>query len=68
VSPLYGPPDDYHYGTYQTLGNLTVAISGVTQYSSYSRSLDLEDAIHQTTFKANGEVFTAFVSPIFSVL
>jgi alpha-L-fucosidase 2 len=59
VSALYGPPADYFYGNYETLANLTVAIAGVTQYSSYRRSLDLEDAIHQTTFQANKETFTA---------
>ncbi|RFU28792.1 hypothetical protein B7463_g7548, partial [Scytalidium lignicola] len=59
VSALYGPPDDYFYGNYETLGNLTVTIAGVTHYSSYRRSLNLEDAVHQTTFRANNELFTA---------
>ena len=35
-----------------------MTIEGVTEYSSYRRSLDLEDAIHSTTFTANSETFT----------
>ena len=58
ISALYGPPDDYFYGNYETLGNLTVAIGGVSDYSSYRRTLDLENAIHETTFKAKNEIFT----------
>ena len=59
ISALYGPPDDYFYGNYETLGNLTVTIAGISQYSSYSRTLDLEDAIHQTKFTANKEIFNS---------
>lgn len=58
VSALYGPPADYFYGNYETLGNLTVNIAGINQYSSYRRTLNLENGVHQTTFKANNEIFT----------
>ncbi|KAL5083537.1 hypothetical protein Trisim1_001349 [Trichoderma cf. simile WF8] len=58
ISALYGDPNNYHYGNYETLGNLTVKIAGVSKYSSYNRALDLETGIHQTVFTSNGAKFT----------
>jgi alpha-L-fucosidase 2 len=58
---LYGDPTDYYYGNYETLGNLTVKIAGLSQYTSYNRALDLETGIHQTTFRSNGASFTMYV-------
>ncbi|KAM0456662.1 hypothetical protein ACHAO4_003693 [Trichoderma viride] len=58
ISPLYGDPTDYYYGNYETLGNLTVKIAGLSQYTSYNRALDLETGIHQTVFRSNGASFT----------
>ncbi len=49
-SALYGDPDYYFYGNYETLANLTVSIVGVTDYTSYQRSLDLETGLHETVF------------------
>jgi alpha-L-fucosidase 2 len=58
ISALYGDPAYYYYGNYETLGNLTVNIAGVSKYTSYNRALDLETGIHTTEFKANGAKFT----------
>lgn len=41
------------YGAYRTLGNLTVAIEGVNDYTNYKRSLDLKTGVHTTTFESN---------------
>jgi alpha-L-fucosidase 2 len=58
---LYGDPTNYYYGNYETLGNLTVKIAGVSQYTSYNRALDLETGIHKTVFHSNGATFTTYV-------
>ncbi|KAH8811188.1 glycoside hydrolase family 95 protein [Xylogone sp. PMI_703] len=59
ISALYGPPDEYFYGNYETLGNLTVSIEGITKYSTYRRSLNLENGIHQTVFKSGRDTYTS---------
>ncbi|KAK5996320.1 putative alpha-fucosidase A [Cladobotryum mycophilum] len=64
ISALYGDPKNYFYGNYETLGNLTVKIDGVTKYSAFARTLDLDTAIHQTAFQANGANFTAQVQSL----
>ncbi|CAL5867505.1 uncharacterized protein PFLUO_LOCUS1724 [Penicillium psychrofluorescens] len=58
-SALYGSSSDY--GSYETFGNLTVAIAGVEQYSNYKRVLDLETAVHSTAFTANGADYSTQV-------
>ncbi len=50
MSALYGDPQFFFYGNYETLANLTVKIIGVTRYTSYQRSLDLETGLHETRF------------------
>lgn len=59
VDPLLGTGDGY--GSYQTLGNLTVAIDGIDQYTNYKRSLDLKTGVHTATYKANGAKLTTEV-------
>ncbi|KAM0462089.1 hypothetical protein ACHAO4_001282 [Trichoderma viride] len=54
-SALYGGSSDY--GSYEALANLTVSIAGVTKYSNYKRTLDLETALHSAEFTANGATF-----------
>lgn len=55
-SALYGGSADY--GSYEALANLTVSIEGVTKYSKYKRTLDLETALHSAEFTANGASFS----------
>ncbi|KAK4069115.1 CAZyme family GH95 [Trichoderma harzianum] len=55
-SALYGGSADY--GSYEALANLTVSIAGVTKYSKYKRTLDLETALHSAEFTANGASFS----------
>ena len=60
VDPLLGAGDNY--GSYQVLGNLTVAIDGIGDgYTNYKRSLDLKTGVHTTTFEANGDKLTTSV-------
>jgi alpha-L-fucosidase 2 len=47
-----------NYGTYETLGNLTVKIANLSSSSSYRRSLDLSTGVHTVTYEANGSNFT----------
>lgn len=56
VSALYGSTADY--GNYEVLGNLVVNISGTQNVTFYKRSLDLDTAIHEVTYKSNGVDFT----------
>lgn len=51
VDELTGSNNDY--GSFRALGNLTVQISGVTTFSHYNRSLDLNTGAHTTTFLGN---------------
>lgn len=57
-SALYGGSSDY--GSYEALANLTVSIAGVTKYSNYKRTLDLETALHSSEFTANGATFQTY--------
>lgn len=57
-SALYGGSSDY--GSYEALANLTVSIAGVTKYSNYKRTLDLETALHSAEFIANGATFQTY--------
>lgn len=50
------------YGSYEMMANLTVSISGITDYSNYRRSLDLETAVHTTSYTANGANFNMYVA------
>ncbi|PNS18714.1 hypothetical protein CAC42_5253 [Sphaceloma murrayae] len=46
------------YGSYAVLGNVTVSIDGVADYTSYNRSLDLSSGLHITTFSTGNTSFT----------
>lgn len=50
-----------NYGSYQTLGNLSVKFEGVEQYSDYTRRLDLETGIHTSHWTSNGSSFATSV-------
>lgn len=43
------------FGTYQTLGNLSITVPGVADaaYTEYNRSLDLENGVHTTSWRTN---------------
>lgn len=51
VSPILG--SGANYGGNRVLANLTVAIDGVGNYTSYKRALDLTTGVHTTKFTAN---------------
>lgn len=46
------------YGSNQVFANWTISISGVKDYSNYSRSLDLKTGVHTTSYVANGDKYT----------
>ncbi|KAL1861432.1 hypothetical protein VTK73DRAFT_7114 [Phialemonium thermophilum] len=56
VTALLGSGD--YYGSYQTLGNLSTAIEGVSDFADYRRSLDLTTGIHATSFRSGGTHFS----------
>ena len=64
VSELMSDGGSDSYGSYTALANLTVSLEDVENYTDYTRSLDLETAVHTTRFSSNGQVFqqTAFCS------
>ncbi|CAN8104859.1 unnamed protein product [Discula destructiva] len=45
------------YGSYQTLGNLSVEIDSVTGYEDYKRTLELETGVHTTAWTSSGIQF-----------
>ena len=53
------PDGDYskNLGRYQSLGNLTLELTGQTAPSQYRRSLNLKDAISEVTYTARGITF-----------
>lgn len=55
MSALSGP--DGNYGSYRVLGNLSITLDGITNYSNYKRALDLKTGVHTTTFYSAGESF-----------
>ncbi|KAI5204155.1 glycoside hydrolase family 95 protein [Aureobasidium subglaciale] len=59
VTALMG--DNNNYGSYAVLGNLSISIGGITNFTSYNRSLDLTTGIHATTFTASGSNYTSKV-------
>lgn len=46
------------YGSYQTLGNLSVTLGTADGYENYTRTLDLETGVHTTTWAFNGTSFS----------
>lgn len=59
VSQLLAPINDY--GSYQTLGNLSISFDGVDQYNKYKRGLDLDTGIHTSSWMSNGSSFETTV-------
>ncbi|KAF2138264.1 glycoside hydrolase family 95 protein [Aplosporella prunicola CBS 121167] len=55
--------DASNYGSFRVLGNLSIAIDGVTSTTAYNRSLDLDTGIHSTSFQANGN--TSYTTTIY---
>ncbi|TKX27614.1 alpha-fucosidase A [Elsinoe australis] len=49
------------YGSYAVLGNVSVLIDGVADYTSYNRSLDLTSGLHTTTFATGNASYTTQV-------
>lgn len=48
-----------NYGSYRALGNLTIGIDhGGGSYKGYKRSLDLETAMHKTSYEVDDAEFT----------
>jgi hypothetical protein len=48
VTELLG--SNNHYGTFRVLGNVSITIEGITQFTSYNRSLDLNTGVHTASF------------------
>ncbi|KAI9166450.1 Alpha-fucosidase A [Paramyrothecium foliicola] len=57
ISALLGSGNNY--GSFRTLGNLTVNIDHGSSYENYKRSLDLETGVHKTTYEVDGTNFTS---------
>lgn len=49
------------YGSYQTLGNLSVTFDGAGEYTNYTRTLDLDTGVHTSSWSTNGSVFKTAV-------
>lgn len=58
VGSGYGNGANEHYGSYQTLGDLSIIWSDTLEsYSEYARSLDLREAIARTKWVRNGVTY-----------
>ncbi|GME22687.1 Six-hairpin glycosidase-like protein [Neofusicoccum parvum] len=53
------------YGSYRVLGNLSVEVDGLTDVSSYNRSLGLETGLYTTKFDADGGSYKSTVYCLF---
>ncbi|PSR97775.1 Six-hairpin glycosidase-like protein [Coniella lustricola] len=49
------------YGTYQTLGNLSVAFDASSEYTDYTRVLNLTTGVHQSSWTSNGSLIQSTV-------
>lgn len=49
------------YGSYQTLGNLSVALNGVNEYTNYTRRLDLDTGVHTSSWNSKNVSFQTSV-------
>lgn len=59
ISQLLSPIANY--GSYQTLGNLSITFEGVDQYTRYERKLNLDTGLHTSTWISNGSSFETSV-------
>ncbi|THW82682.1 glycoside hydrolase family 95 protein [Aureobasidium pullulans] len=57
VTALMG--DDNNYGSYAVLGNLTISIDKISNFTAYNRSLDLTTGVYTTNFEAGGSKYTS---------
>jgi alpha-L-fucosidase 2 len=55
VTSLMG--DNNNYGSYAVLGNLSVSIDNISNFTAYNRSLDLVDGVYTTTFETSGSKY-----------
>lgn len=53
--------DIVDYGSYQTLGNLSVTFDGAGDYRNYTRTLDLDTGVHTSSWSSNGSAFETAV-------
>jgi len=56
VTALMG--DDNNYGSYAVLGNLTISIDKISNFTAYNRSLDLTTGVYTTNFEAGDSKYT----------
>lgn len=49
------------YGSYQTLGNMSITLNGVKEYTNYTRKLDLDTGIHTSSWSSGGVSFQTSV-------
>ncbi|KAI4729985.1 glycoside hydrolase family 95 protein [Aureobasidium sp. EXF-10728] len=57
VTALMG--DNNNYGSYAVLGNLSISIDSIFNFTAYNRSLDLATGVYATAFEANGSRYTS---------
>lgn len=55
VTALMG--DNDNYGSYAVLGNLSVSVDHISNFTAYNRSLDLSTGVYTTSFEASGSKF-----------
>ncbi|CAD0026389.1 unnamed protein product [Aureobasidium pullulans] len=60
VTALMG--DDNNYGSYAVLGNLTISIDKISNFTAYNRSLDLTTGVYTTNFEAGDSKYTRTAS------
>jgi len=60
VTALMG--DNNNYGSYAVLGNLSVSVDNLSNFTAYNRSLDLVTGVYATSFEANGSKYTRSVT------
>lgn len=60
VSALYC--ENYNYGSYQPLANLTVSIANIGAAKSYKRELDLETALYTDMFTSENVDYKRFAA------
>ncbi|KAI1323734.1 glycoside hydrolase family 95 protein [Xylariaceae sp. FL0255] len=49
------------YGSNRVLGNVTITIPGIDSFTNYTRSLDLDTALHSTTFSSEEDQFNTTI-------
>ncbi|KAG9858985.1 glycoside hydrolase family 95 protein, partial [Aureobasidium melanogenum] len=57
VTALMG--DNTNYGSYAVLGNLSISIDNILNFTAYNRSLDLSTGVHTTTFEVAASTYTS---------